>query len=356
VVSSACIFKRNEGRNMRNDLPEQAPVLSFYSRPVPNSHQLIDNMNCLKSTVDVYNSYNNEKTRLNFGIFYTVIKNRWSNISSQWNSDKLFHIMGHFAAARQNYITVNATEIDYEDISKPSNISTDLSNSTSSNPQYNVINRFYDSLTSNQSVPTSVTSNVDSNRSNRNFTSPLIDSPKNLSNNIPFETTSHFSTSVQKIDSDSITPNVTTSSTSLQVPNPYDNTHSQYYQPIKSTDSTFLPYPQFPYSNPTHNTSSITSQTLQSTSSSTEKTNTIVIENVSPQQAKNSLSKKRKNSKSLKGKSIEKPLKKIRTRSDTKINQDSGIMGLALTALSTNNLETNESDNTEDDMEITNDK
>src|ERR1044071_3642770 len=99
---------------MRNDLPEQAPVLSFYSRPIPNSHQLIGNMNCLKSTVDVYNSYNNEKTQLNFGIFYTVIKNRWFNISSQMNSNKLFYIMSHFVAVRQNYIIVNATEIDYE--------------------------------------------------------------------------------------------------------------------------------------------------------------------------------------------------------------------------------------------------
>ena len=58
---------------MRKDLPEQAPVLSFFSRSIPNSHQVIDTVNCLKSTIDVYNAYNNEKTHLNFGIFYTII-------------------------------------------------------------------------------------------------------------------------------------------------------------------------------------------------------------------------------------------------------------------------------------------
>src|SRR5437762_11156171 len=74
---------------MRKDLPEQAPVMSFFSRPIPNSHQVIDTVNCLKSNIDVYSAYNNEKTRLNFGIFYSVIKNRWSNIATQWNSDKV---------------------------------------------------------------------------------------------------------------------------------------------------------------------------------------------------------------------------------------------------------------------------
>ena len=43
----------------------------------------------------------------NFNIFYTIIKNKWSNISSQWNSDKLFNIVSHYAAAKQNFITVN---------------------------------------------------------------------------------------------------------------------------------------------------------------------------------------------------------------------------------------------------------
>ena len=66
---------------MRKDLPKQAPVMSFFSRPIPNSHQLIDTVNCLKSTIDIYSEYNNEKTRLNFDIFYNIIKNRWSNIS-----------------------------------------------------------------------------------------------------------------------------------------------------------------------------------------------------------------------------------------------------------------------------------
>ncbi len=72
---------------MRKDLPEQAPVLSFFPQPVPNSYQLIDTINCFRLTVDAYNAYNNKRTCLNFGIFYsvifyTVIKNRWSNISS----------------------------------------------------------------------------------------------------------------------------------------------------------------------------------------------------------------------------------------------------------------------------------
>jgi hypothetical protein len=77
VLTSAYTFKRNEGGNMRKDLPEQAPVMTFFSRPVPNSHQVIDTVNSVKSTVDVYSAYNNEKTRLNFGILYNVIKNRW---------------------------------------------------------------------------------------------------------------------------------------------------------------------------------------------------------------------------------------------------------------------------------------
>jgi len=117
------------------------PVLSFFSQPVPNSHQLIDTINCLKSTIDIYNAYNNEKHVLIL-VFYTVIKHRWFNLSSKWNSDKLFHIIGHYAAAKQNFITVNATEIDYEEITKPSTISTD---SPSSNSQHNIINKFYDS-------------------------------------------------------------------------------------------------------------------------------------------------------------------------------------------------------------------
>ena len=53
-------------------------------------------------------------------VFFSVIKNRWSNIATQWNSDKVFNIVGHYAAAKQNFIMVNATEIDYEDISKSS--------------------------------------------------------------------------------------------------------------------------------------------------------------------------------------------------------------------------------------------
>jgi hypothetical protein len=58
---------------------------------------------------------------------------------------------------------VNATEIDYEDISKPSNSSSDLSNSTSSDSQANVINRFYDSLNSQQSPLITTTHNINPN-------------------------------------------------------------------------------------------------------------------------------------------------------------------------------------------------
>ena len=94
--------------------PEQAPVMSLYSWPISNSHQIIDAVNSLKSTIDVYSAYNNEKTCLNFGIFYSVIKNRRSNIASQWNNDKVFNIISHYTAVKQIFIVVNATEIDYD--------------------------------------------------------------------------------------------------------------------------------------------------------------------------------------------------------------------------------------------------
>ena len=92
----------------------------------------------------------------------------------------------------------------------------------------------------------------------------------------------------------------------MQVSNPLHNSHSQYYQTINSTDSTFLSYSQFPYSNPTHlhNTNTIPSQTLQFTSYSTEKKNTIVIKNLSAQEIKNSTPKRGKKSKPLKSKSM----------------------------------------------------
>ncbi len=48
-------------QNMRKDLPEQAPVISFFSRPTPDSHQIIDTVNYLKSTIKIYNAYNIEK-------------------------------------------------------------------------------------------------------------------------------------------------------------------------------------------------------------------------------------------------------------------------------------------------------
>jgi hypothetical protein len=59
---------------MREDLPEQAPVMTFFSRPIPNSHQIIDTVNSLKSTLDIYSAYNNKRTRLNFGILYVLSK------------------------------------------------------------------------------------------------------------------------------------------------------------------------------------------------------------------------------------------------------------------------------------------
>ena len=33
-------------------------------------------------------------------VFYNVIKNRWSNIASQWNSNREFNIVGYYAAAK----------------------------------------------------------------------------------------------------------------------------------------------------------------------------------------------------------------------------------------------------------------
>ena len=87
---------------------------------------MIDTTHCVKSITELYSAYNNEITRLYFGIFYTVIKSRWSTIASQWNNEKLFNIVGHYAAAKQGYITVNATKIDYEDINKSPNTSSDL--------------------------------------------------------------------------------------------------------------------------------------------------------------------------------------------------------------------------------------
>ncbi len=239
---------------MRKDLPEQAPVMSFFSRPIPNSHQVIDTVNCLKSNIDVYSAYNNEKTRLNFGIFYSVIKNRWSNIATQWNSDKVFNIVGHYAAAKQNFITVNATEIDYEDISKSSNASSDLSNSTSSDPQSSIVNRFYDSLNTQQSPPTTNTYNINSDQI----------TPENTTTSPSLEN-SNSSSLPQQIVSSPIVPNTTSASSIALTPNTTSQPsnliygqYPQYYQPTNSTNSpnqnnpTLLPYPQLPYFNPMH--------------------------------------------------------------------------------------------------------
>jgi len=197
---------------MRKDLSEQAPVLSFFSRPIPNSHQVIDTVNCLKSTIDVYNAYNNEKTRLNFGIFYTIIRNRWSNISSKWNSDKLFNIVSHYAAAKQGFIIVNATEIDYEDIRKSSDTASDLSNSTSDS-QYNIINKFYNSLNLDQTSTTSINHNIaiKENKSSVSNMNKIQTSELLLNNTLLTES----ETSEQQTTSNSITFNI--SSTSLTI-------------------------------------------------------------------------------------------------------------------------------------------
>jgi len=118
---------------------------------------------------------------------------------------------------------VNVTKIDYEDIR--SFTLTDSSNSASSNSQYNIINKFYHSLTSDQNY-TSIFSNY--------FT---------FSN---YSITSPFSTSIQETASNFNTPNAITSSTPtvpLLIFNPFYNLHPQYYQSSDSTNSTFIPYP-----------------------------------------------------------------------------------------------------------------
>jgi len=332
---------------MRKDLPEQAPVLSFFSWPIPNSHQIFDNTNCLKSTLDIYNAYNNEKTRLNFGIFYTIVKNRWSNISSQWNSDKLFNIVGHYVAAKQNFITVNATEIDYEDIKKSSNTTSDLSDSTI-NPQHNIINRFYNSLTSDHTSTTSVNhmiikdnkpsiSNMNTNQISElpSNNSLLTELPNNSINNTFSEIASHTSTSetsIQQVNSNSTIPNI--SSTSLTTP-----TSQSYY----FNNPTFLPHSQSSYFNPNYTQSSNQFSKMNSNSNIIQMdTHPIVIEDGSSQYTKDLSLKKGKKRNTLKNKSNqlkEKPLKKMKTRSDTKVNEDLksstyGVMGLALISLS----------------------
>jgi hypothetical protein len=323
---------------MRKDLPEQAPVLSFFSRPIPNSHQVIDAVNCLKSTIDVYNAYNNEKTRLNFGIFYTIIRNRWSNISSQWNSDKLFNIVGHYAAAKQGFITVNATEIDYEDIRKSSDTASDLSNSTSDS-QYNIINKFYNSLNSDQTSTTSINHNIAIKENKPSFTNMnKIQTSELLLNNTLL---TGSETSEQQTTSNSITSNI--SSTSLTVPTS---------QPYYSNDPTFLSHSQSSYFNPVYTQSSTQFSEMNSNSKISEiETHPIIMEDGSSH-TKDLSQKKGKKRSILKNKlkqSKEKPLKRMKTRSDTKVDKDSepptyGIMNLALASLSSQNSNTNESD------------
>ncbi len=355
---------------MRKDLPEQAPVMSFFSRPIPNSHQVIDTVNCLKSNIDVYSAYNNEKTRLNFGIFYSVIKNRWSNIATQWNSDKVFNIVGHYAAAKQNFITVNATEIDYEDISKSSNASSDLSNSTSSDPQSSIVNRFYDSLNTQQSPPTTNTYNINSDQI----------TPENTTTSPSLEN-SNSSSLPQQIVSSPIVPNTTSASSIALTPNTTSQPsnliygqYPQYYQPTNSTNSpnqnnpTLLPYPQLPYFNPMHpmhhqylpnlqqNSPKNTSNdpNLSQSTSPLNNVNPIVIEEILTEPAKNPPQKRKKRTTSRKKVELTN-LKKVKTRSDSKLNPNSaqGVMGLAVTSLLEDSKTDNESDNSNNNMEIT---
>ncbi len=323
VLTSAYTFKRNEGGNIRKDLPDQAPILSFFTRPIANSHQMIDEINCVKSTTDVYSAYNNEKTRLNFGIFYTVIKSRWSNISLQWNNDKIFNIVGHYAAAKQNFITVTATEIDYEDINKSPNNSSSLSNFTSSNPQSEIINRFYDSLTSDKSLTTSITTK----------------SENDVSSATTFET-SYSSTPMQQAASNSTTPTTSTSIQSMPLQNnSFYTSQPQFYQPNSSTflsHSQFMNHPHPTYFNPMQ-TSYNQQQSIQPMANDN---NAIMIEDVSTQQTKDSSQRKRKKSDISKNKISQSktiPSRNVRTRSDAKNNQNSqptGVMNLAVTSLS----------------------
>jgi len=353
---------------MRKDLPEQTPVLSFFSRPIPNSHQVIDDVHCLKSTIDVYNAYNNERTRLNFGIFYSVVKNRWANIASQWNTDKVFNIVGHYAAAKQGYITVNATEIDYEDINKPSNTSSE-SGSTFSDSHASVINRFYNSLTLEESSTTSSIHNPESDTSpsfqptSHSSTSTQEVTSTPIIPNITTSTTSSSTTTLPSTTSTSIAPNIatspsiasTTSTTPLQSSNP-SYIHPQYYhQFINPTNlpdpnnPTLIPYPHLPYFNPMLSMHSQFPPNLQQSSSTnttgdpnisqstSSSNNNPIIEEIPAQQNQKSSRKKRKKDETAK----ETNLKKVRTRSDTKLHPNpedeettEGVMSLALTSLS----------------------
>jgi len=356
VLTSAYTFKRNEGGNMRNDLPEQAPVMTFFSRPIPNSHQVIDSVNSIKSTIDVYSAYNNERTRLNFGILYNVIKNRWANIASHWNADKVFNIVGHFAAAKQNYIIVNATEIDYEDISKSSNTSSNLPNTASSDPQAGIINRFYDSLNLQQSSSTTTTHSANSDQvTSENTTS----SPGVSISSLPQQIISNPITSDSSV---SLTP---TSQSSNQIYGQY----SQYYHPTNSTNlpnsnnSIHLPYPYFNPTHPMHHQFTPNLQQIPNTSNDPDlsqstpplnNNNSIVIEEISPTQAKNPPQKRRKRA-TPKKKENPTNSKKVKTRSDTKLNQNSGqgVMGLAVTSLLENS-KMDDSENSSNSMEIDN--
>lgn len=336
---------------MRKDLPDQTPVMSFFSRPIPNSHQIIDTVNSLKSTTDIYSAYNNEKTRLHFGILYNVIKQRWANIAAQWNSDKVFNIVGHYAAAKQNYIIVNATEIDYEDISKSPNTSSDSSNAASLDSQANIISRFYDSLNLQESSPTTTTHNINSNQ-----IAPANSSLSSLE-------TSNLSLS-QQVISNHITQDVTSNpSISLTPPSqsstPIYHQYPQSYQP-NSTNSpnlnntTLLPYPHFNQTHPMPHQFSPNLQHIPPRNTSHESNssqlnpslnnnNCIVIEEIPPIQTKKSPKNPRKRAAPPKKPNLS-STKKVKTRSDTKLNPNSeqGVMGLAVASLLEND-ESNDS-------------
>jgi hypothetical protein len=241
-------------------------------------------------------------------------------VASQWNSDKIFNVVGHYAAAKQNFITVIATEIDYEDINKPP--STNLSNSDFSNPQSDLINKFYSSLNSNNQ-PLITSSNNTNNVKLENNPTPVT----------PFETT-NLSTSTTPTIPIASTSSIPTQNSLFNISQP------QCYQPNPMCSPNSQLITNNPYS------------------TQTPYNNLIVIEDVSAQQ---STQKTKRSYNKSKNKAKELPLKKVKTRSDTKNNQNlspTGIMDLAVTNLfsqesqsANNEDEEDESNSTYDDDE-----
>ncbi|GBB99405.1 hypothetical protein RclHR1_35070001 [Rhizophagus clarus] len=179
-------------------------------------------------------------------VFYNTRKGLHSKQCQPFNENDIVHMMGKFTfikvddietiavTAKQNFITVNATEIDYEDISKSSSTLSDIFNSTSLDPQAAIINRFYESLNSQQSPPTT-------NSSISDQTTLMISNSSSLpqqivSNPIPPDTTNTPS------------PSTTLQSTYGQFPSYFQPPNSS--NPLNPNNSTILPYSQFPYYNP----------------------------------------------------------------------------------------------------------